>query len=97
MEEKHTEFKDYAEMQEDMILRDYLAYDRTKLALTRTFLSILRTVLGFFATGAGLIIIKENDLLVMIGYALMGIAFVVLIWGMIYCRQYRKRLNELKE
>jgi len=41
--------------QSEMILRDYLAQDRTKLANERTFLAYLRTAITFSAAGGTLI------------------------------------------
>ena len=44
-----------------MILRDYLAADRTYLANERTLLAYIRTCVGLFATGAALIHFIENE------------------------------------
>ena len=89
--------KEYADFQKDeMILRDYLAYDRTRLALTRTFLSIVRTALGLLASGAGLVILRENTALIVIGYVLIAAAALVMVFGIAYWRRYRKRLDSLK-
>lgn len=41
----------YKEYYEDMILRDYLALDRTLLANERTFLAYIRTVVSFVVAG----------------------------------------------
>ena len=38
--------KHYSEFTGEMILRDVLAYDRTRLALSRTFLAFVRTALS---------------------------------------------------
>ena len=54
-----------------MILRDYLAVDRTHLANERTFLAYIRTCLGLFATGAALINFVENGVLVFADCAVM--------------------------
>ena len=40
---------------EELILRDFLALDRTVLANQRTFLAYIRTSLAFLVTGAGFI------------------------------------------
>jgi len=88
------EYRDY---EDDMILRDYLAYDRTKFALLRTFLSIARTALGLFASGFGLIIVKESPALISLGYVLCVFAVGVLIVGGIYSYRARKRLNGLND
>lgn len=89
--------KDYTEIKEDMILRDYLAYDRTKLALTRTLLSFLRTALGLLASGVGLILLQDVVSVRIIGYLVIVTAFIVAAAGVIYCHRYRKRLDKLNE
>ena len=43
----------YNHNKEDMILRDFLATDRTILANERTLLAYLRTFISFFAAGIG--------------------------------------------
>ena len=52
--------KHYSEFTGEMILRDVLAYDRTRLALSRTFLAFVRTALGLLASGAGLVILQKE-------------------------------------
>ncbi len=89
--------KDYKDFEDEMILRDYLAYDRTKLALTRTFLSFARTVLGLLASGTGLIILQEDPVLVILGYGILVFAVVVLIFGTRYCLGSKTRLDKLEE
>lgn len=81
---------------DELILRDYLAYDRTKLALTRTVLSILRTVLGLYASGMGLIILQKSKVLIALGYAVTVSATVVLIVGIAYWWRYKVHLDSLK-
>lgn len=89
--------KDYTELKDEMILRDYLAYDRTRLALTRTFLSIARTALGLLASGAGLVILQENRTLIVLGYVLIAVAAAVMAFGILYWYRYKKHLDALKE
>ena len=88
------EYKDY---QDDMILRDHLAYDRTKFALLRTFLAIERTALGLLASGAGLVILQTSATLVSIGYVLVAVAFCVFVAGGVYSWRAKKRLDGLKD
>ena len=85
----------YVNHTDDMILRDYLASDRTKFALLRTFLSIARTALGLFASGFGLIIVKESQALINLGYVLCGFAVCVLVAGVIYSVRAKVRLDGL--
>ena len=88
------EYKDY---EDEMILRDRLAYDRTKFALLRTFLSIARTALGLFASGFGLIIVKESQALINLGYVLCVFAVSVLVVGGVYSLRAKIRLDGLKD
>ena len=64
-----------------MILRDYLATDRTHLANERTFLAYIRTCVGLFATGAALINFVENDVLGFLGYIFIAVAPVLFVFG----------------
>ena len=65
-----------------MILRDYLAVDRTHLANERTFLAYIRTCIGLFATGAALINFVENTVLVFSGYVFIVVSPVVFVFGL---------------
>ena len=88
--------KEYSDFQDELILRDVLAYDRTQLALMRTFLSIVRTALGLLASGAGLIILQETAVLIILGYVMIAAAVLVVVFGIAYWRRYRKRLDAIK-
>ena len=88
---------EYKSFEDDMILRDHLAYDRTKFALLRTFLAIERTALGLLASGAGLIITKSSATLVSIGYVLLAVAFAVFVAGGVYSLRAKHRLDGLKD
>ena len=92
----HVEYE-YKDYEGDMILRDHLAYDRTKFALLRTFLSIERTALGLLASGAGLIITRSSAMLVSIGYVLLAVAFCVFVAGGVYSYRAKRRLDGLKD
>jgi putative membrane protein len=88
---------EYKSHEGDMILRDYLAYDRTKFALLRTFLSIERTALGLLASGAALVILQTSATLVSIGYVLVVVAFAVFVAGGVYAARAKRRLDGLKD
>ena len=85
----------YANYHDDMILRDHLAYDRTKFALIRTFLAIARTALGLYASGMGLIILQTSAELITLGWLIMAVATVVLVAGCIYSWHAKVRLDGL--
>ena len=89
--------KDYKDFEDDMKLQDYLSYDRTKLALTRTFLSFARTAIGLLASGAGLIILQESVAFRVLGYVILLLALLVVLYGIRYCLGVKKRLDKLEE
>lgn len=86
---------DYKQYKDDMILRDYLAYDRTRMALVRTFLAIVRTALGLFATGIGLVIAHNAIVQLYLGYILIVVACGVLVYGFYYGIRTKKKLDTL--
>ena len=88
--------KGYKDFEGELILRDYLAYDRTRLALARTFLSFGRTALGLGASGLGLMIIRNEPWCFATGMCIIITAIVILIFGGIYCIRFKNRLDELK-
>lgn len=77
------EVKIYKEFSKDMILRDYLARDRTKLANERTLLAYFRTFIGFLASGCGLVKLFEAQIFVIIGYGMMVVSPIFLVLGII--------------
>lgn len=85
----------YAKHAEEMILRDHLAYGRTKFALMRTFLSICRTALGLFASGEGLVILQTSAELVFVGYVLIAVAAATLVVGSVYSYRAKRRMDGL--
>ena len=73
--------RSYENTQNELILRDYLAIDRTILANERTLLAYVRTCLGFFATGAALINFIENSLLAFLGYIFITAPVIIFVFG----------------
>jgi putative membrane protein len=77
---------------EEKILRDYLALDRTKLANERTFLAYLRTVIGLVASAIGLIEIVSAAWANILGVVFLALAPVCLVFGI---RQFAKVKTKL--
>ncbi|MFW6313103.1 MAG: DUF202 domain-containing protein [Spirochaetota bacterium] len=71
----------------EMILRDQLAVDRTILANERTFLAYVRTLLALVLAGATVIRIFEDPSLNIIGWTLVVVG--VLVGGVGILRTYR--------
>ena len=88
---------DYSQYKDEMILRDYLAYDRTRMALVRTVLSIVRTALGLFATGIGLVIAHSSNIQLYLGYVLLIVSTGVLIYGIWYGMDMKTKLSQIKQ
>ena len=88
--------KQYKVDPEKMIIRDHLAADRTAQANERTFLAYVRTALAFGAGGIGLIKLFEESIpIIVIGWILITISFVVLVFGIIRFIQFRKSISML--
>lgn len=72
----------YAEFKRDeMILRDWLALDRTVLANKRTFLSYGRTAMALFALGIAFVRLIRHPFFEIAGFVLMALGIVVFIIG----------------
>ena len=66
---------------ENLILRDYLAVDRTKLANERTYLAYLRTFISVLASGIGLITLLTGLEYKIPGYILIALSPGILVYG----------------
>lgn len=88
--------KQYKVDPEKMIVRDHLAADRTAQANERTFLAYIRTALAFGAGGIGLIkLFGESIPIIVTGWILITLCFVVLVFGIIRFIQFRKIISVL--
>jgi putative membrane protein len=65
-----------------LITRDYLAIERTRLANERTFLAYFRSTVVFLASGLSIIQLESLREIYEIGWALAAIAPVLLAVGM---------------
>ena len=72
----YEEFK-----REEMILRDWLALDRTVLANKRTFLAYGRTAIALFALGIAFVRLIHHQFFEVSGFVLMALGIVVFIVG----------------
>jgi putative membrane protein len=91
------DLENYKRFQEGMILRDYLARDRTLLASERTLLAYVRTFAGFFAAGMGVIKVFDTPVAAVAGAALILTAPVFLIVGFSRFFYMQKRLKSLSK
>lgn len=81
---------------EELILRDYLAADRTVLANERTFMAFIRTSLALAAGGASLIHFLGSLAANIGGGLLLALAAGVLGWGLQRFFYYKRRLKNLE-
>ena len=79
-----------------MILRDYLALDRTVLANERTLLSYLRTFVGAFSAGVAMVKLFDTLFTTVTGYIFIIVSPVFIIAGTIRYIQIAKKLKSLK-
>lgn len=76
IDDPYTEFK-----RNDMILRDWLALDRTVLANKRTFLAYGRTAMALFALGIAFVRLIKHPFFEVAGFVLMALGIVAFIVG----------------
>lgn len=79
----------------DVILRDYLAVDRTRLANQRTFLSMLRTGLYFMVMGLSILSLTALEDLQKSAPAFFLIGAIFIIVGAFNHRKMDKRIQEM--
>jgi putative membrane protein len=80
-----------------MILRDYLALDRTILANERTLLAYLRTFIGTFSAGIAMIKFLDIHLTNVIGYIFIVVSPLFIVFGVIKYVQVLKKLKTIDE
>ena len=84
----------YSEFNHDqMILRDWLALDRTVLANKRTFLAYGRTAMALVVLGIALVKLIDHLLLEVAGFGLMAFGVLIFLVGL---REYRTNQNRFR-
>ncbi len=78
----------------ELIIRDYLARQRTVLANDRTLLSYIRTCLYFLVSGTALIKVDDLQNIEMFGYFSFGISVLLLLIGFTNYFRVRNRINK---
>jgi putative membrane protein len=78
---------------ERIILRDYLAMQRTTLANERTLFAYIRTSLYLILSGIGLLGLEEFEELNWVGYLSLGLSAVIIIYGVIRYYMLRHKLR----
>jgi putative membrane protein len=78
---------------EAIILRDYLAMERTRLASERTFMAYIRTSLFFLTGGLTLLQFERFAHLDWLGYISLTLSVVLLLSGIIRYIRVNRRLR----
>jgi len=82
------------DLERELIIRDYLARQRTTLANDRTLLSFIRTSLYFLVSGTALFEVNELDHVRDLGYLAFGLSIIFLIVGFANFFKLRKKLKK---
>ena len=87
--------KNYNIFRDEMILRDYLALDRTVLANDRTLLAYIRAFVGAFSAGIAMIKLTDTFSINIAGYILAAMSPVFIIIGIIRYKQVEKKIKTI--
>ncbi|MBN7816418.1 DUF202 domain-containing protein [Algoriphagus pacificus] len=82
------------DFERELIIRDYLARQRTTLANQRTLLSFVRTSLYFLVSGIALFEVDKLDHVRELGYVALGLSFTILILGLISFFGVKQKLKK---
>ena len=81
---------------EELILRDYLAADRTALANERTLMSFIRTAVALAAAGGSLIHFFDSLITTIGGVLIILLATVTFGWGLQRFAHFQRHLKSLR-
>ncbi len=84
------------EENKELILRDILAIERTKMANERTFLAYFRTSVALFGAGVGIVELDYFEKYKTLGFVFLGIAVLTLIIGIVRILQVKKVIKNAK-
>jgi len=79
---------------EKIILRDFLALERTTLANERTLFAYIRTSLYLILGGIGFIQLKSFESIQWLGYLSFGISFLMIVYGLIRYFKLKRKLQK---
>lgn len=87
-------FQHIFENKDEIILRDYLALERTKLANQRTFLSYIRTSLYLLLGGIAFLQLSDFENIRWVAYVTLGMSALMIIIGIYRFHLIRARLQK---
>lgn len=79
---------------QELILRDSLALDRTRLANQRTLLSFFRTGLTLVVTALAIFELKEKDWYLFLGKVALVVGVIIIIIGFINFFIIKRRIDQ---
>ncbi len=79
--------------QDEIILRDYLALERTKLANERTLLSYIRSSLYLLLGGIAIIQLEGFENIKFLGYVSLSLTILFMIIGIYRFQKLNKQLS----
>ncbi len=80
--------------EKDLITRDWLAIDRTKMANERTFLAYLRTFMVVLGSGVAILKVDVLEDLTGLGFFFVVLAPVILVFGIARYLYVRKHIHK---
>lgn len=86
-------FSNKFENRDEIILRDYLAMERTKLANERTLLSYIRSSLYLLLGGIAIIQLEGFESIKFIGYISLGLTILLIIIGIYRFQKLNRQLK----
>lgn len=84
-------------MNKDLVLREYLAIERTRLANETTLLAYIRTALYFVVAGSTLGKIVDTEFWRLAGPPLVGIGLLIVVAGIIRFIKVRKAIAQSRK
>ena len=85
------------ENKEEIILRDHLAIERTRLSNERTLLSYIRTSLYLILGGIAFLGMKGLEEIKVLGYFSLTLSIILLIIGITRFYQLKKQIKKMYE
>lgn len=80
--------------EKELITRDWLAIDRTKMANERTFLAYLRTFMVILGSGVAILKVEVLKDLTGLGFFFIGLAPVILVFGILRFLYVRRHIHK---
>ena len=89
----------YTGLEDQLILRDHLAADRTILANERTFLAYIRTALTLFVAGLSFVHLEifNSNIVVVIGAVFILLGIATFFVGLVRYKRMQALIHKIKQ